>query len=75
VIDREEMAQNAKAFIEGVNSVGVPNLGGIVIYFDTQHGNPVVAGNVPKARMEFVLREVLKAFGSIDAITEGGIVH
>jgi hypothetical protein len=75
VIDREELSANAKEFIEQINQTGVPNLGAIVIYWDNVHGIPVIAGNVPKARMEFVLREVLKAFGGLDAITAGGILQ
>jgi hypothetical protein len=75
VIPKEEMESNAKEFVQGINNSNIPNLGVIVVFFDTKHGSPVVAGNVTKERMAFILKEVGRALPSIDALTEGGILQ
>lgn len=70
MIPRQEMQENAVEFIRALNGQGILGLGAIIIFFDTKHGAPVVAGNVPRAQMQMVLGEVLKALPSIEVREE-----
>ena len=62
MIPKQEMQDNAVDFIKALNGQGVVGLGAIVIFFDMKNGNPVIAGNVPREKMQFILNEMLRAF-------------
>lgn len=66
MIDKAEMQVNAVELIESLNAQNIPGLGAIIIFFDVTHGQPVLAGNVPKAKMRMILKEIIKALPSLD---------
>jgi hypothetical protein len=70
VIPKEELENNAVDFIRALNGQGIINLGAIVIFFDMKHGHPVIAGNVPREKMQVVLKEVLKAMPGLEVRSE-----
>lgn len=68
MIDKDEMAMNAKAVVEMANNAGVRNLGCVVVFFDTVHGNPCIATNVDRDKLMTVLHEIQRALPSLPVI-------